>query len=191
MFVTTHLPLRGLSLRHVRQSHKELVDGVLALAARVQSDRTLRNLIRRKFAIKCTTGYSLNALVDFPLDDPIEIIKRLMIGSEGTLGFVSRATYNTVPEWPHKVPARCTLLRWLWRSRCLLMLGRCNNGSDERCSRGQGASSDKCASLVVCCAEIGVRGVPGRALRVRRRLDPARRHGGGRCRDVRSCRPQV
>ena len=37
------------------------------------------------------------------VDDPIEIIKRLMIGSEGTLGFVSRATYNTVPEWPHKV----------------------------------------------------------------------------------------
>ena len=26
-----------------------------------------------------------------------------MIGSEGTLGFVSRATYNTVPEWPNKV----------------------------------------------------------------------------------------
>lgn len=50
-------------------------------------------------------GYSLNALVDFPLDDPIEIIKHLMIGSEGTLGFVSRATYNTVPEWPNKASA--------------------------------------------------------------------------------------
>ncbi len=37
------------------------------------------------------------------MDDPIEIIKRLMIGSEGTLGFVAQATYNTVPEWPHKV----------------------------------------------------------------------------------------
>ncbi len=35
-------------------------------------------------------GYSLNALVDFPLDSPIEIIKHLMIGSEGTLGFVSQ-----------------------------------------------------------------------------------------------------
>ena len=28
-----------------------------------------------------------------------------MIGSEGTLGFVSQATYNTVPEWPHKARA--------------------------------------------------------------------------------------
>lgn len=85
------------------QSHKELVDGVLDLASRVQHDKQLTALIRRKFAIKCTTGYSLNALVDFSLDDPIEIIKRLMIGSEGTFGFVSRATYNCVPEWPHKV----------------------------------------------------------------------------------------
>ncbi|KAL4426062.1 hypothetical protein ABPG77_007858 [Micractinium sp. CCAP 211/92] len=87
------------------KSHAALCDGVVALANRVQADKQLVNLIRRKFAIKCTTGYSLNALVDFPTDDPIEIIKRLMIGSEGTLGFVSRVTYNTVPEWPHKASA--------------------------------------------------------------------------------------
>lgn len=87
------------------KSHAKLVDGVVALAKRVQADKQLASLIRRKFAIKCTTGYSLNALVDFPTDDPIEIIKRLMIGSEGTLAFVSEATYNTVPEWPNKASA--------------------------------------------------------------------------------------
>ena len=90
-------------LSDMLQTHKELVAGVLDLARRVQTDKQLTALIRRKFAIKCTTGYSLNALVDFSLDDPIEIIKRLMIGSEGTFGFVSEATYNCVPEWPHKV----------------------------------------------------------------------------------------
>lgn len=36
------------------------------------------------------TGYSLNALVDYALDDPIGIIKGLMIGSEGTFGFVAQ-----------------------------------------------------------------------------------------------------
>ncbi|KFM26260.1 Glycolate oxidase subunit GlcD [Auxenochlorella protothecoides] len=77
------------------ESHADLVKGLQALVKRVQSDRLLVSLIRRKFAIKCTTGYSLNALVDFPVDDPIEIIKRLMVGSEGTLSFVSQATYNT------------------------------------------------------------------------------------------------
>lgn len=84
------------------QNQKPLVAGILSLVQRVQQDRELVSLIRRKFSIKCTTGYSLNALVDFPSSDPIEIIKRLMIGSEGTFGFISRATYNTVPEWPHK-----------------------------------------------------------------------------------------
>jgi len=92
-----------LTKRRARaQSHPALVAGVVDLATRVQADSQLAALVRRKFAIKCTTGYSLNALVDFPLSDPVEIIKRLLIGSEGTLGFVSQATYNTVPEWPHK-----------------------------------------------------------------------------------------
>jgi FAD/FMN-containing dehydrogenase len=87
----------------LRQTHASLVAGVRKIAERVQADAQLTALIRKKFAIKCTTGYSLNALVDFPTSDPLEIIKRLMIGSEGTLAFVSRATYNTVPEYNHKV----------------------------------------------------------------------------------------
>ena len=86
-------------------SHKTLVDGVVDLASRVQADKTLSALISKKHAIKCTTGYSMNALVDHPISDPIEIIKRLMIGSEGTLGFVSQATYNTVVDHPFKASA--------------------------------------------------------------------------------------
>lgn len=87
------------------RTHKHIIDGVQDLARRVQSDKELVALINKKFAIKCTTGYSINALVDFDVNDPIEIIKRLMIGSEGTLGFVSQATYNTVVDHPHKASA--------------------------------------------------------------------------------------
>ena len=39
-------------------------------------------LIHKKYSIKNTTGYSINALADFPPSDPIEIVKRLMIGSD-------------------------------------------------------------------------------------------------------------
>lgn len=81
---------------------KEICEGVSALAKEVQADEELSALIRKKFQIKCTTGYSINALVDNPPAEPIEIIKKLMVGSEGTLGFVSRATYNTVVEYPFK-----------------------------------------------------------------------------------------
>ena len=52
--------------------------------------------IRHKFRLKNTTGYSLNALVDF--SDPFDILAHLMIGSEGTLGFISEITYHTVEE---------------------------------------------------------------------------------------------
>ena len=44
--------------------------------------------------MKNTTGYSLNALIDFT--DPFDIIEHLMIGSEGTLGFIAGISYKTV-----------------------------------------------------------------------------------------------
>merc|ERR1712216_588670 len=54
------------------KSHAKLVEGVVNLASRVQADKELSALITKKHAIKCTTGYSMNALADFPVSDPIE-----------------------------------------------------------------------------------------------------------------------
>jgi D-lactate dehydrogenase len=88
------------SRAHFKKSHRFLVDNIQQLGEVVRSDPELAERIRQKFRIKNTTGYSLNALVDF--EDPIDIILHLMIGSEGSLGFVSEITYNTVVEHPHK-----------------------------------------------------------------------------------------
>jgi D-lactate dehydrogenase len=84
-------------------THAALLEGLGALRARTLGNETLAARIRHKFRMKNTTGYSLNALVDF--DDPIDILAHLMIGSEGTLGFVSEITYRTVAEHPHKASA--------------------------------------------------------------------------------------
>ncbi|MGY0778006.1 FAD-binding and (Fe-S)-binding domain-containing protein [Azospirillum argentinense] len=84
-------------------SHGALLSGLSDLAARTRADEKLAERIRNKFRIKNTTGYSLNALVDF--EEPVEILQHLMIGSEGTLGFLSEITYNTVPEHAHKANA--------------------------------------------------------------------------------------
>ena len=84
-------------------SHARLLRRLDDLARRTRADAKLAQRIRRKFAIKNTTGYSLNALVDFT--DPLDILQHLMIGSEGTLGFISQITYRTVPEYLNKASA--------------------------------------------------------------------------------------
>ncbi|MDH4061199.1 MAG: FAD-binding oxidoreductase [Aquincola sp.] len=81
----------------------DLLEALTLLGREVREDAALAERIRHKFRIKNTTGYSLNALVDH--EDPIDILIHLMIGSEGTLGFISEITYHTVPDHEHKASA--------------------------------------------------------------------------------------
>ena len=83
----------------------ELHAGLAEIRDRIRGDADMRERIRRKFEIKNTTGYRLCAFLD--ADDPLEIFRRLLVGSEGTLAFVSEATFETVA-----VPAR-TSLAWV------------------------------------------------------------------------------
>ena len=75
---------------------KDMVDRIMNLAQALKSEPETVERIRRKYRIKNTTGYSVSALVNF--DDPFEIIQHLMIGSEGTLGFISEVTFRTLDE---------------------------------------------------------------------------------------------
>lgn len=86
-----------------RVTHAPMLEAIHQLHHDVMADEELVALIRKKYRIKNTVGYSLNALVDY--HDPLDILIHLMVGSEGTLGFVSEVTYNTVPEHPFKATA--------------------------------------------------------------------------------------
>ena len=79
----------------------ELAAGLAAIRDEIRADAELSERIRRKFAIKNTTGYRLCAFLD--ADEPLEIFRRLLVGSEGTLAFVAEAVFETVP-----LPARTT-----------------------------------------------------------------------------------
>lgn len=86
-----------------RRSHPALLAGLAEMAEEVGKDSDLSAMIARKYKIKNTTGYSLNALVDFT--DPFDILTHLVVGSEGTLAFISEVTLETVPEPRHKAAA--------------------------------------------------------------------------------------
>ncbi|MCK5573075.1 MAG: FAD-binding oxidoreductase [Bacteroidetes bacterium] len=88
------------SRQKFESTHARMLSDLLELSHRTRSNAPLADRIRRKFKLKNTTGYSLNALVDF--EDPIDILQHLLIGSEGTLGFISEITYRTVPELPFR-----------------------------------------------------------------------------------------
>jgi D-lactate dehydrogenase len=77
----------------------ELANGLLQVRDELRADHELAARVARKFEIKNTTGYRLCAFLD--ADTPLEIFRRLLIGSEGTLAFVAEAVFDTVPFGRH------------------------------------------------------------------------------------------
>ncbi|MEU1663119.1 FAD-binding and (Fe-S)-binding domain-containing protein [Streptomyces sparsogenes] len=83
----------------LRAREPALHAGLLRLRERIRGSAASRATIERLFSMKNTMGYGLNSFLDH--DDPADILAHLMIGSEGTLGFVSEAVFRTVPLLPH------------------------------------------------------------------------------------------
>lgn len=91
------------SKKNFTEKHPEIIQEITQLRDDIKADEVLHERIKRKFKIKNTTGYSINALVDY--DDPFEIIKHLIVGAEGTLAFISNLTYHTVTDEKYKACA--------------------------------------------------------------------------------------
>ena len=89
-----------LSKIRFQEKHGKFLEDLQRLATQTKSDKELNKLIQRKFKIKNTCGYSLNALVDY--EDTFDILAHLIIGSEGTLAFIEEVTYYTVEDFPNK-----------------------------------------------------------------------------------------
>ncbi|MFC9737121.1 FAD-binding and (Fe-S)-binding domain-containing protein [Streptomyces noursei] len=77
------------------RSEPVLCTELLALKAEIEADPDLVARIRAKYALKNTNGYRLDALLDGRT--PVEILRGLMVGSEGTLGFLAETVFRTVP----------------------------------------------------------------------------------------------
>lgn len=82
------------SVESFRKSHKRLIAELEDIASYIAADVELRDKIKKKYIIKNTTGYSINSFIDY--SDGIDILKHLIVGSEGTLAFISDITMNTI-----------------------------------------------------------------------------------------------
>lgn len=83
------------ALERFAEAEPELFAGLEAIRDEIRADEQLCERIRRKFAIKNTTGYRLCAFLD--ADEPLDIFRRLLVGSEGTLAFTTEVVFETVP----------------------------------------------------------------------------------------------
>ncbi|MGW4052411.1 FAD-binding and (Fe-S)-binding domain-containing protein [Streptomyces sp. NPDC004779] len=77
------------------RAEPRLCAGLLALKAEIEADAELTARIRAKYEIKNTNGYRLDAFLDGAT--PVGILRGLMVGSEGTLGFLSEVVFDTLP----------------------------------------------------------------------------------------------
>ncbi len=84
---------------HLRATEPDIWHALARLRARVLDNAESTATIQRLFSMKNTMGYGINALLDY--EDPIDILAHLMIGSEGTLGFVAEVVMRTVEVPTH------------------------------------------------------------------------------------------
>ena len=83
----------------------EMAAGLLKIREEILANKEIADRIIRKYEIRNTNGYAMHAFLDGAT--PVEILRRLMVGSEGTLGFVAEAVYKT-----YHLPAKTTVA-WL------------------------------------------------------------------------------
>lgn len=87
------------------RAEPQLAEGLLELRRELLADPALTDRLRRKYAIRNTHGLRLCALLDG--ETPLEIFRRLLVGSEGTLAFIAEAVLETIPA------PRVTSVAWV------------------------------------------------------------------------------
>ena len=86
-----------------RKTHPDFIARIESLRDRIRANKPLADRIRKKYSIKNVTGLNLRPFIAY--DDPFDIIAHCVVGSEGTLAFISQVTMRTLHDYPCKASA--------------------------------------------------------------------------------------
>ena len=70
------------------------------LQSQLLNNQELVTRIRKKYELKNTVGYSINAFIDY--NHPLDILAHILIGAEGSLAFIAEAILETLPDMAFK-----------------------------------------------------------------------------------------
>lgn len=115
-------------------THRDFIRGICHLRDRIYANPKLLERIRYKYAIKNVTGLNLLPFVRF--DDPFDIIAHLMVGSEGTLAFLSQVTMRTEYDYPCKASAMVYFTDIREACRAVVAMKKLSNAHDEWIVKG-------------------------------------------------------
>ena len=111
------------------QSHPDFIASIEALRDQVRADKELAHRISQKYSIKNVTGLNLRPLVAY--DDPFDIIAHSMVGSEGTLAFLSEVTMRTLKDYPYKASAMVYFLTMKESCEAVVAMKQLQAGDDD------------------------------------------------------------
>ena len=112
-----------------RQSHPEFLQKIEDLRDRVRADKDLANRIKTKYSIKNVTGLNLRPLIAY--DDPFDIIAHSMVGSEGTLAFLSEVTMKTLYDYKFKASAMVYFLTMKESCEAVVAMKKLTSGDED------------------------------------------------------------
>ena len=117
------------SRRNFRNTHPEFLKKIEALRDKVRADEKLASRIRTKYSIKNVTGLNIRPLIAY--DDPFDIIAHSMVGSEGTLAFLSEVTMKTLIDYKYKASAMVYFLTMKESCEAVVAMKKMKAGEDD------------------------------------------------------------
>ena len=112
-----------------RKSHPDFIARIESLRDRIRNNQPLADRIRKKYSIKNVTGLNLRPFIAY--DDPFDIIAHCVVGSEGTLAFISQVTMRTLHDYPCKASAMLYFFTMKESCEAVVALKQLKSGDED------------------------------------------------------------